>query len=322
MNIIMSGSGSGGHIYPCIALYNELIKDNQIIIIIFKKIDKDIYDLNHIPYIFVDDNDSSIKKLKKINQIYMKYKIDKSITFGGKNSIFIALISKKYAVDHFIFEQNAIIGKANKINYLFCKKIFTTYKLNLKKEIYVFNPNTYNINKIAERKIFDNKKITLLFTMGSQGSSSVSKVIEDFILNDKNYNIIYVTGKNVKTTINKNNVKVFSYYNPLTELIKQADIIISRGGASTISEIIALKKVAIFIPSPYVANNHQFKNVNYYYKKNCCEMILEKELTYSLLASKIRNLTHNKEKYYSMVNNIEKIEIKNNFNIIKDELFK
>lgn len=319
----MSGSGSGGHIYPCIATYNYLKKNHNLTIIVFKEIDKKIYDLNKINYEFISDELSSIKKISKIKKIYKNKNVEKSLTFGGKNSIFINLVSKIMHVDCFIFEQNAIMGKANKINSFFAKKIFTNFLLNHKKEINVGNPNAFNIKKTCKNKIFKNKRITILFTMGSLGSSSVNNVIEKYIKNNMEYNIIYVTGNNVKSKIlDSEFVKTFPFYNPLSELLVQSDIVVSRAGASTLSEIIALNKVSIIIPSPYVANNHQYKNAKILYDNKACELILEKNLTYGNLANKIRNLTHNNKNYQTISYNLAKFETKNNFDLIESEIIK
>lgn len=308
MNILMSGSGSGGHIYPCISLYNDLKKDNNITIVIFKEIDKKIYDMNNIEYIYIDDNLSNFKKIKELKSVFKNYNINKTITFGGRNSFYIQLVSKALKIKSYIFEQNAILGKANKINLLFADKVFTNFKINLKKEINVGNPNSYYI-KTNKIKLFNNNKITLLFTMGSLGSSSVSKVINNFIKHNKDYNIIYVTGNNVKVNIKENgSLKIFNYYNPLTDLINISDIIISRAGASTLSEIIYFNKPSIIIPSPYVTNNHQVKNAKLLLKENACQIIYEKDLNEQILISKIRNYSNNKKYYDETINNINKLK--------------
>ena len=283
----MSGSGSGGHIYPCLSLYRKLKDNHNVILVIFKEIDKKIYDLNKVSYTYIDNNLSFFEKYKKIRKIIIENKIEKSITFGGKNSLIINLVAKSLNKKIFIFEQNVILGKANKINYLLCDKVFSNFKLNLKKEINVGNPNSFEISN-EKVKYFNNNKITVLITLGSLGSSSVNKVIEQFIIDNKTYNIIYVTGNNVKSNLKDNDhTKIINYFNPLTTLMNSSDIIISRAGASTLSEIIQLNKVSIIIPSIYVSNNHQYKNAIRLYKIKGIELIQEKELNVNLLKSKL-----------------------------------
>lgn len=321
MKILMSGSGSGGHIYPCISLYKYLKDDYQIIVLTFKEIDKKIYDKNNIKYIYIDDKLPLIKKLRLINKVYKNNDIKKTITFGNKNSFYVNMVSLKNNVNYYIFEQNSIIGKANKLSYIFTKYIFTNFKLNLKKEVNVGNPNAF-INNYKKNNLFNNNKITILITLGSLGSDSVNKKIINFIKNNKRYNIIYVTGNNVKTKLSNNaNLKIYNFYNPLKDLIASSDLIISRAGASTLAEIIALNKPSIIIPSPYVANNHQYKNAKLLYDQKCCYMILENELNISVLESKINNLLLNQQTYKTMKENLSKIYLGNNFKLIKEKIF-
>ena len=320
MNILMSGSGSGGHINPCISLYKYLSSYYKIYIVIFKKIDKKIYDMNNISYYYIDDKLSVKDKIIMIKKFMNNQKIGKTLTFGGKNSFYINLVAKMLKKKIYIFEQNVILGKANKINYLLCNKIFTNFIINLKKEINVGNPNTFNLkpNKV---KLFNNNKKTLLFTMGSLGSSTIDKVIVNFIKTNKDYNVIYVLGNNVNNRLsNKDNLIVFDYYNPLTDLINYADIIISRAGASTLSEIIYFNKPSIIIPSPYVTDDHQSKNALAIKKENGCIVIKEKELSVDLLNYKIHLLANNKKYYKNMKKNLLKLDKGNNFSKIKDVL--
>lgn len=323
MKILMSGSGSGGHIYPCIALYKELIKSYKIIVIVFKEIDKKIYDLNNIEYIYIPNELSSFEKIKKINKIIKENNIDKTITFGGKNSFYINIVSKLNKIDNYIFEQNSTLGKANKLNYLLCKKIFTNFKLKLKKEINVGNPNAFKLN-YKKINLFNNKnKITIFITLGSLGSSSVNKVIEKLINENKEYNFIYVSGNNVKSNIkNSSNVKIFDFYNNLVELMNISDIVISRAGASTISEIIALNKVSILIPSPYVSNDHQYKNAKVLLDKNSCILINEKDLCYEKINNEIKHLLTNNKKYQNIKTNLLLLKKSNGFSKIIKEINK
>ena len=320
MNIVMSGSGSGGHIYPCLSLYRKLKDVHNVILVIFKEIDKKIYDLNKVNYTYIDNNLSFFEKYKKIRKIIIENKIEKSITFGGKNSLIINLVAKSLNKKIFIFEQNVILGKANKINYLLCDKVFSNFKLNLKKEINVGNPNSFEISN-EKVNYFNNNKITILITLGSLGSSSVNKVIEQFIIDNKTYNIIYVTGNNVKSNLKDNDhTKIINYFNPLTTLMNSSDIIISRAGASTLSEIIQLNKVSIIIPSIYVSNNHQYKNAIRLYKIKGIELIQEKELNVNLLKSKLFILTNNNKYYEFIKTNLNLVKKSNGFDKILKEI--
>ena len=100
------------------------------------------------------------------------------------------------------------------------------------------------------------------------------------------------------------------------------EIIISRGGATTISEIIALEKVAIYIPSPNVTGDHQRKNVEKIIEDNCGEMILEKDLSAESLKNKIENLLSNEKKKQEIKENLRKIDKQNITSKIVDEIWR
>ena len=84
LNILLSGSGSGGHIYPCLALYNYLKDKYNVKILIFKEIDKKIYDMNNVKYTYIDDNYSTLKKLNLINKTIKNNNINNVLYVGSE----------------------------------------------------------------------------------------------------------------------------------------------------------------------------------------------------------------------------------------------
>lgn len=305
MKILLSGSGSGGHIYPCISFIKYLNYINQeYTLLIFKEIDKKIYDLNNINYIFIEKD-----KIKKVKEQVLKNDI--IATFGGKNSLYLITLGKLYKKNIYIFEQNVILGKANYIGSFFAKAIFSSFPLKnkTKKELNYGSPQIDNIKNINKINIFNNDKKVILITMGSLGSKTTMSVMEKYILGNNEYNFIVVYGNNVKPNIKeRTNVKIYQYYNHLIELINYASLIISRAGATTLAEIISLNKNAIIIPSPYVANNHQEKNA--YSLKECFDIIDENKLAEQIISQNIKkydSLEYAKRK----INNMKKYQYKN-----------
>ena len=129
----------------------------------------------------------------------------------------------------------------------------------------------------------------------------------------KNYEMVLVTGKNDYDRVKKenipSNVHIYPFINNLTSLMKKVDVMVSRAGASTISEIVALKVPTIFIPSPYVANNHQYLNALDLKEKEAAILIEEKNLTGDILINKIDYLL-NEENAKKIKNNLEPLFIK------------
>ena len=114
-------------------------------------------------------------------------------------------------------------------------------------------------------------------------------------IDDENYEVLYITGKSSYEEFKKNkfskNVFIEPYVDNLSGLMKSADVIVSRAGASSLSEIIALKKLSILIPSPYVANNHQYYNALELANNKAAIMIEESNLNKDILKENINKVT-------------------------------
>ena len=124
----------------------------------------------------------------------------------------------------------------------------------------------------------------------------------------------------MKYTEFSQNVKVVPYYNNLASIMKDAYLVISRAGASTISEILALKIPSILVPSPYVANNHQYYNALDLVNMKVSEILEEKNLDPSIIQVMINELVYNEKKYNEMKKNLERLNVKAASTIIYDEI--
>ena len=119
-----------------------------------------------------------------------------------------------------------------------------------------------------------------------------------------------------------NNVKIIPFYEGLTKVMKKTDLMVSRAGASTLSELIALEVPSILIPSPYVANNHQYLNALDLVNKNAALMIEEKNLKSGVLFEKVDSLIHDEIKLKEMKNNLRSMQVKDSASIIYENLKK
>ena len=152
--------------------------------------------------------------------------------------------------------------------------------------------------------------------------------MKEFLQSVKNesYDILYVTGKDYYEEFSKNkfseNVHIVSYVENMASLMKDIDLIISRAGAGTISEITALALPNILIPSPYVANNHQYYNALSIKEAEAGEILEEKDFTVDNLKSKIDKILNDSNYYTQMKEKLKKIAIKNSstiiYNILKE----
>ena len=351
MRVIISAGGTGGHIYPALAIVNKIKemepKSEFLYIGTHNRMEKDIVPSMDIPFRSIEIYGFNRKKVfknfktlsclikseRECKKIISDFEPDVVIGVGGYVTTPVIKQAKKLGYKTFIHEQNSIPGKANLYLEKYADRVGVSFEsskkyFSEKKVIYTGNPCSENSLKVDKAKkeefgLNNNKKL-VLFVMGSLGSSKMN----DFLIgtmdkfNNKNYEVLFVTGKDSYEKISKikfpSNVKVVPYINNLTRVMKATDLIISRAGASTLSEIIALNVPSILIPSPYVTNNHQFKNAMDLKTKNACILIEEKNLDSVKLIEQIDKIIDDPNRINVMKKNLEKMSIKNSATRIYD----
>jgi len=321
MKVIITAGGTGGHIYPALAIIKKIkeLEPNSEFIYIgtHDRMEKDIIPKYDIKYIGIEiyglskkDMLRNFKNLYLINKAYKKcknimksFKPDVVVGVGGYVTYPVILAAHSLKIKTFIHEQNSIPGKSNKMLERLVDKIGISFMESSKhfkdqnKIVYTGNPCSENALEIKEIKkkdlgIKEYKKLVLIVS-GSLGSNVINEKMIDFLnsVNDKKYEVLYVTGKSYYEKFSENkfseNVHIVPYIENMSGLLKNVDVIISRAGASSISEILALNIPSIIIPSPYVANNHQLYNALSLKDNNACIMIEEKDLNKDILLNSI-----------------------------------
>ena len=144
--------------------------------------------------------------------------------------------------------------------------------------------------------------------------------------NDKNYQVLIITGKsyydNYKDIDVSDNVKIVPFMDNLINLLKDSDLIVSRAGASTIAEITAIGLPAILVPSPYVTNNHQYKNAKELSDKGACVIVSEEDFSKDKIINEIDKLFDNKDLYDKMSKSSRKLGIDDSATRIYEEIRK
>lgn len=351
MKAIITAGGTGGHIYPAIALIEKLNsnKDSFIYIGTTDRMESNIIPSLGYEYVGLEINGMSknlkrnlknilliYKSYKKALKTIKEYKPDVVIGFGGYVTFPVLIAAHKLKIPVMIHEQNYIPGKTNKILGKISDKVFVSFEeskkyFDSKKVIYSSNPageRAIKIRKNDKTKLgFKRNKKLIIIVMGSLGSSAINNKLYDFLKtfdsNDKE--ILFIAGKSFYKKMSKNNqiskyVKIIEYYNNLPGLMKDADLIISRAGASTISEIEALELPSILIPSPYVANNHQFYNAMDLKKRGIAYVLEEKDLNTESITKLINEILDNKKNYNKLKENLRKNKVLNGADIIYKEM--
>ena len=355
MKVVISAGGTGGHIYPALAIINKIKekepKSEFLYIGTHNRMEKDIIPKHNIPFKSIEiygfnrknllKNFKTVKCLieakKACKKIIKEFNPDVVIGVGGYVTYPVIKAARSLGIKTFIHEQNSIAGKANLILSKTVDLIGVSFKSSIKefpKEKTIFTGNPC-MEDAVKKQPMDKKELGLdknqklvLFVMGSLGSSKVNEFLVDTmsLFKDKKYEILYVTGKNDYEEISKkkfpSNVKVVPYIENMTRIMKNTDLIVTRSGASTLSEIIALNLPSILIPSPYVPNNHQYINAMDIVNVNAGILIEEKNLDSKKLVKEIDSLLDNDNKLKEMKNNLDKLKVNNSATIIYDNLRK
>ena len=237
----------------------------------------------------------------------------------------------------FIHEQNSVVGLSNKYLSRYADKVGVSFSTTINcfpkgKAELTGNPcseKAVSMKKANKQDYgLDKNKKLILIVMGSLGSRTVNDKIVSFLnaFKNKEYEVMFVTGnsyyekvKNIKVP---SNVKILPFIYEMPSLMKVTDLMITRAGASTISEILAIGVPSIFIPSPYVTNNHQYKNAIDLVNKNAGLILEEKDLNKENLIKMIDDTLNDKEKYENIKKNLHELAIFDSstriYNILKD----
>ncbi len=354
MRIVISAGGTGGHIYPALAVLDKLKKEIPNLEVLYigtkKRMESEIVPERGIPYKGIEIYGFSKNILKDFKNIFLinhsyckclkilkKFKPDLVLGFGGYVTYPVIKAAKHLKIKTFLHEQNSLVGKTNKVLSkdidLVAVSFLSTLKdfKKAKKVVYTGNPcgeAALNAKEIKKSDIgLDNSKKLVIIVAGSLGSSSMNEKLKEFLLLSKKspYQVLFITGKKyyddfVKDTKFPSNVKVIPYLDNLVGLMKNTDLIVTRAGASTMSEILALNLPAIFIPSPYVANNHQYYNAKEIVDNNAGLMIKEEELNAKDLMTMIDSLLNDKKKYEIMKMNLKSLGKNDSSNLIVKEI--
>lgn len=258
-----------------------------------------------------------------VHALFILLKIRPSIilSFGGFAAFPVVFVGWLMAIPVIIHEQTSVVGRANKISAIFAKKIAISRPTSAKyfprrKTILVGNPILSGIFKIP----FKNKPgcpPTLFITAGSRGSQFINSLINQIIKELlAKFVVIHQTGyldyekfERVKNSLDRNlksNYIVYSVINPgkMVDVYSQSDIVISRAGANTVSELIATKRPSILIPIPFSYKDEQNKNAQFAQKLGIAKVLPQEKLTAQKLVRQVNKVYENWSKITTSIKHI------------------
>ncbi len=287
MKIMLVAGGTGGHFFPALSMLpylNKILHVDQFIFVLGKKKIEDHF-AEMIPQDIIMYRVSGSYWAWKnpvrlaavlLNSVQSLILIIRSrpkviILFGSYLSLFPGIWGKLLGARVIIHEQNVIPGKVNRLLARLADEVWGTFRES--KKYFPKIRGTFRHTGLPIRKNPDNpdfagyqketsSKRKIVFLGGSQGAAFINKLFMELI-QKKNWTDSYYSiliGGLDQTTQNENNYRVLSFCDNIYNLYQEADLVVARAGASTIAEILEMKKKAILIPYPYSYQDHQLYN--------------------------------------------------------------
>jgi len=358
--VIISGGGTGGHIFPAIAIANALKKIDPQTEILFVGANGRM-EMEKVPaagYKIIGLDISGFQRSSLLKNVFLPFKVLKSVLkaraiikdfkpdaavgVGGYASGPLLYAASQMNIPYLIQEQNSYAGITNKwlgknaklicVAFEGMEKFFPKAKILLtgnpiRKEVVDIENKRF---EAAELLSLSPHKKTILITGGSLGSATINKsvlaALDKIIAAD--VQIIWQTGKYYFQSINEQlkgkehpNLKVLEFLHRMDLAYAACDLVISRAGAGTIAELCAVKKPTILVPSPNVAEDHQTKNAIALVEKNAALLVSDATAEHELMDVALL-LINNKEKCKELANQIGKMELPHSDEIIAKEVFK
>ena len=339
----ITGGGTGGHIYPAVSIINELLKSgakNENIFYIGNKNNPEKKIANDANFQFLSVEVTGMQRkfsLKFIKWVFVlfisiikalfyciKYKPDVIFATGGYVSAPVLFAANILNIPYVLHDSDCIPGIVTRF---FSKNAKAVNLAFVEANKYIKSNNVYNYNNPVRSVFFEiakeearkelniNDEFLILIMGGSQGAKSINAAAKELIEKYKNRNdikIILQTGRKnydetVKDFIIPSNTRIEPYFDNMAVPISASDLIISRAGSISISEILSSKNPSILIPYPYAAANHQRINAKAIADKNAALYLEDDELKNGKLINVIDELINNKEKYNILKNNAENL---------------
>ena len=347
MKVLFAGGGTGGHINPAISIADYASSRDKELEALFIGTEKGLetrlvpaagYDIKYIEVEGFDrkhllKNASVIKKLIKAQsdcrRIIREFRPDCVVCTGGYVSGPVTMAAHKEKVPALIHEQNVYPGLTVKGSEKYVKYTALSFDETIafmkRKEKCVVTGNPIRPEILGADKNLARKKLGIIepFVLifgGSLGADRINDTVIELLprlkrepmrllfgTGERNYDRIIAAARDKGITDADKNIEIVPYINNMAEVMAAADVVISRSGAITVSELSALATPAILIPSPNVVRNHQEQNARAIEKAGGAEVITEAELTPELLLKKLKSLIGDEARRDHMSRNLERI---------------
>ncbi len=347
MKVVVSGGGTGGHIYPALALIREIQKETDNAEFLYigteKGLESKLVPMENIPFksihitgfkrkISFENVKTIIRFMKGVNQskqMLREFQADVVIGTGGYVCGPVVYAASKLGIPTIIHEQNSVPGLTNKFLSRYVDRVavcFSEAKSFFPEEKVVMtgNPRASEVlnQDGVKGRLSAGLNLTdpvVLIVGGSRGARPINDAVVQALmdLGKRPYQVLYVTGevhyekvkKEVELSGSPKNVVVMPFVHNMPQVLAGTDLTVARAGATTLAELTSLGIPSILIPSPYVTNNHQEKNARSLSDHSAAELLLEKDLTRDTLLATIDGILLNEDRLKEMKQAAKKLGI-------------
>ena len=341
MRYLISGGGTGGHIFPAISIANalkELDPEAEILFVGalgrmemervpqagYKIVGLPVRGFNRAqPWKNVSVLADLVKSIRQVKKVIRDFRPDVGVGVGGYASGAAMWAAANMGIPILLQEQNGFAGVTNKILKNKASKICVAYPgmerfFPADKIILTGNPVRQNLTKVESRKSKVESRKTLLIIGGSLGARTINEAVKEAISHQLSaFNGIHVVWQTGKVYYEKckavweaagkpANIECLDFLSDMPERYAQADLVISRAGASSISEICLLGKPAILVPSPNVAEDHQTHNAMALVNRDAAVLVRDAEAAEKLIPTAL-TLLEDKAKLEVLHTNVLKL---------------
>lgn len=334
MRILVTGGGTGGHIYPALAFIRYVQKiqpdseflyvgthrglENKIVPetgISFKTIKIQGFK-RKLSFENIKTVQLFIESIKRSKEILREFKPDVVIGTGGYVSGSVVYAAARMKIPTIVHEQNSVPGITNKFLSRFADKVGICFPdaaqyFPESKTVLVGNPRAQEVVTSGKSEVLEQYDLlpdipTVLIFGGSQGALKINQAVIQALpqFSQKEYQVLYASGDRYYNEISEKfdiekisrNLSLQPYIKNMTDVMANVDLLIARAGATSIAEFTALGLPGILIPSPYVTNDHQTKNAQSLVNAGAVKMIADADLTGDKLVEAVDEIMNDPEK--------------------------
>ena len=351
--IIFSGGGTGGHIFPAINLMKHFFdKEYKVLLVTDNRGNNFIKNHSEFKsYMLSTGTPTNKNLLKKFFSYFLifysiirsiiilkKEKPDLIFGFGGYVSFPISFASRFFNLPLIIYENNMVLGRANKYLSSFSKKILLANKIT-KNFPEKYRGKTHEVGSILNKNIINRStfkennnegNFSILVLGGSQGAEIFGTIIPTVVkmIKDAGYEIevnqqCVIDQKNsIIDFYKKNNIKnyIFEFDDNILKFALSSNLAITRCGSSTIAELIHTLTPFIAVPLPHSIDNHQYLNAKYYENRGCCWLLEQSNFNTENLFNLIIETIKNKNKLKNIRENMKKNHNKSVYSNIENKI--